>query len=280
MRTQYLITLAAVATPGISCVRQAYYVSPVYGSNTPYHTVPLKNEQTASAMYANASLQTAATNNWGTDHTYQLQSNIYRTHNLGLLQTYYGGGLTLGLYHVEPFDSMGYSRASSRLAIKPINAGAGNRFYGTGNIHGGIHLAMPFSSAGNAPEWRLGSKVALHQEFGDYLSFRKSLNPDSVTGVAKSNMLGSLSGYTELVIPTGDAYVGAQLEVNWILGNQYSDVYFNKDFGGGRYVYTNWTFHVTQNKSTVYLQCTIGHRLLGVHAGINYRLAAKPKKPR
>lgn len=280
MKAQCLIALTTLTMLTVSCVRKVYYVSPVYGSNTPYHTVPVKNEQTASALYGNASLQNASHNDWGADHTYQLQANLYRTHNLGLIQAYYGGGLTLGIYNVESFDTGLYPRNPSNVAIKPINDHAGNLFYGTGNVHGGMHLAIPFSTAANAPEWRLGAKMALHQEFGNYLSFRKSLNADSVNGVAKNSVAGNLSGYTELLIPSGGSLLGAQLEVSWMLGKQYSDVYFGKGMGGERYFFTNWTIHATQNRSTLYLQCTFGPRIMGLHAGINYRLATKSKKPR
>lgn len=279
MRFYYLITLATVASLGVSCSRKAYYVSPVFGSNTPYHTVPLKNEKVASALYGSASLQVASANDEATDVSSNLQLNAYRTHNLGVIQAYYGGGLTLGLYNVMEFDT---SRIlNTYIDAKTINAHAGNLFYGTGNIHGGMHVAIPLSSSVNAPEWRLGSKIAIHKEFGNYLSFRKSLNPDSVTGVAASNTLGSISGYTELMFPGTHGPIGLQLEVSVMQGKQYRDIYFGKaDIPGGRYMCINGTVNTTRNQTTIYVQGTLGTRTLGIHLGVNYCLTSRQKKPR
>jgi hypothetical protein len=279
MRFYYLITLATVASLGVSCSRKAYYVSPVFGSNTPYHTVPLKNEKVASTLYGSASLQASSANDEATDVSSNLQLNAYRTHNLGFIQAYYGGGLTLGLYNVQEFDTSRVRNAY--IDVKVINAHAGDLFYGTGNIHGGMHVAIPLSSSVNAPEWRLGSKIAIHKEFGKYLSFRKSLNPDSVTGVATSSTLGSISGYTEFMFPTSNGVIGMQLEVSIMQGKQYRDIYFGKgDMPGGRYMCINGTLNTTRKQTTLYMQGTLGTRMLGIHAGVNYLLTSRQKKPR
>ncbi|GGH77408.1 hypothetical protein HNQ91_004128 [Filimonas zeae] len=280
MKAQYLIALATLASLSLSCVRRAYYVSPVYGSNTPYHTVPLKKEQIASALYGNASLQTGSANDQGRDMSSNMQINAYRTHNFGTLQAYYGGGFVAGIYNVKAFDTASYRRNTYDIAVAPINAGAGNLFYGTGNIHGGMHVAIPLSPSNTAPELRLGSKVAMHKEFGNYLSFRNSLHSDSVSGLANSSTLGSLSGYTEILFPSSHNIIGAQLEVNLMLGKQYSDIYFGKGTPGGRYAYVNGTLHLTQGKTTAYLQWSLGTRLFGIHLGVNYQLTGKSKKPR
>lgn len=286
MRFYCLLTLAAIAVSGSSCYRDAYYVSPLYGSSTPYHTIPVKNERVKSATYASANFQVGTANDEGADNTVSLQFNAYRTHQSGFFQMYYGGGLTTGIYDISAFDSSRYSEGPryrpSYLNVIPINNHQGANFFGSGNIHGGINLSVPFSDRPRTTEWRIGTKMALHKEFGQYLSFRKTLNPDSVSGVANSSLLGSFSGTTELVFPAGSSgNFGGQMEVGWILGKQYRDMYFGKHYNkGARYSFVTFTLQFTKRPGTAYFQQTFGNRMYSFHAGYNYLLGSKKKKPR
>lgn len=288
MRLTTCITLIALTSTFCSCYRKAYYVSPLYGRSTPYHSIPLKNEQVASALYANVSVQAGIANDNGADGTLSLQFNAYQTHQLGFLQAYYGGGLTLGLYHVADFDTAGYYNniryQPSYLNVLAINKYAGDHFFSSGNIHGGLNISIPFSNRPRAGEWRIGTKAALHKEIGTYLSFRKSLNPDSVSGVAASSLLGSISGCTELIFPSGrNGNFGGQFEAGWLLGKDYKDIYFGKrdwSSDASRYGFVTLTLQFTKNNGTAYFHQTIGNRLVSFQAGYNYRITATKKKPR
>lgn len=124
--------------------------------------------------------------------------------------------------------------------------------------------------------------MGLHKEIGEYLSFRKMLNPDSVGGVASSSLLANFSGTTELVIPDGNSgNFGGQIEVGWILGKQYRDVSFGKEYTKDpRYFFLTFTVQFTKRRGTAYFQQTFGNRMYSFHAGYNYLLGSRKKKPR
>lgn len=261
------------------CTRYAYYVSPMHGYNSTYRTIPLQSGGMRSAWYANANIGTGSTNNNLGDAVLNMQGNIYRTHQLGkYIQTFYGGGLSLGNYHVASFHDS--TRISSVVDTAAINAKAGNHFFGAGGCDGGINFVLPFSKHGG--EWRvLGIHASLQKEFGSYLAFRQALNPDKVNGVAKSSWLGSLGFSSELVAKTGWGSCGFKQELGMLLGNAYSDIYFGKPSSNerrSRYSYASSTLQFTIHAFTVYAQETFGTRLFSAQLGVNYRLGNRKRK--
>ncbi|BAV09253.1 hypothetical protein FLA_5301 [Filimonas lacunae] len=236
-------------------------------------------------MYANSSIQAGGANSGLKDNTFHWQGNIYRTHQLGLIQAYYGAGLTLGNYQVAKLDSV--PRLAAGLGVTQVNSTAGNKFYGSGNIHGGINLCIPFGRISNSGEFRFGVKSSLHQEFGNYLSFRKALNPDSLSGLVTNNVLGSFAFTSELVfsLDRRGRKLGLGGEFGCLVGKDYRD----NNFGKGdiyynnlksRYTYISGIIQLTfGNLWTAYVQQTFGTRVVAFHAGVNYRLFAKRKKP-
>lgn len=269
--TRWLLPLAIAALIS-SCKTQSYYVSPALGNNH-YVTQPLQNGDEKSAFYANGSFTTGLANEYLRDAQYSFQANAYNVHQFSLFKGWYGGGLSLGSYEV------GYSSLLINYAgERNIN---GKKFYGTANLEGGMSFVWPFRYG----EWRvIGVSGNLYNEFGNYLSFRKSVNKDSVSGVATSATLGSLGFSSEFVGKLRRGEIGYAIQYNTMLGPQYSDL----DFGKGatnaagyhrqRYGYFATTFHVTINRATYYTQANVGNRILSFQCGINYKISSTNKK--
>lgn len=280
MRISNLLHAGAASILLCSCNHYAY-VSPVNGSTTSYHTIPVKNANVASAVYANLNMQAGKANERLNDNTFNIQANAYRTNQLGYFQLHYGGGLTVGAYNVSTIpDSTGFWNYFH--GVHYINERAGSKFFGTGNIQAGINLCLPFSDRPGDGEWRLGINSSLHREFGSYLSFRQGLNTDSVTGVAKSNWLSTVAVSSDLVFKAGEGYCGWMAELGYLMGNDYRDTDFSKEGTGGapsRYKYVTNTLHYTLHRITGYAQTTWGPQVASFHVGINVQLLQKKKKP-
>src|SRR4030095_6306622 len=83
-----------------SCLvhRRGMYLSPLDSQSNPYHTIPLKSDSLKSAVYGSLVYTTGTANDQGRDWVNAGQASIFRSHNLGNFQAYYGGNITLGSY--------------------------------------------------------------------------------------------------------------------------------------------------------------------------------------
>lgn len=263
-----LLLPLSIAVTAASCISRSYYVSPAFGNNH-YVTKPLQKSNEQSALYANGAFSIGNANDALRDNQYAFQGNIYNVHQFSLFKAWYGGGLSLGSYEVTSSHMLIDNRGNKNLE--------GWKFFGTGNIEGGATVVMPF---GNGGEWRvLGISGNLYNEFGKYHSFRNSLNPDSVSGVATSRTLGSLGFSTEIVGKLRNGSVGWTLQANMMLGSQYKDTEFGKNpYNKERYSYVSNTVQLTLNELTYYAQANIGVRLLNCQMGVNYKILSSRKK--
>jgi hypothetical protein len=274
MRNPTLLLIILVAA---GCSRSAYYVSPLHGNITPYHSIPLASDSISSSTYINGQLGAGNANDGLSDGVFNFQLNAYRTHQLSRrVQAYYGTGVQTGTYQVESFKNE--TRVfSSFLDTARINA-AGTKAYGSLGIHGGLNFIVPF---GGGHEWRIGMQSAVHKEFGSYLQFRKSLPADSVDGVVKSSILGAASLQTELAfrMRTGDFCIKG--EFGWLLGNGYRDAGFGKAYPTrGRFSYFAFTLQRGFDRTGIYMQLTPGNNALFFQTGVNYRLQGRHKRDR
>jgi hypothetical protein len=154
--------------------RQAIYVSPFNGNNNAYHSIPLKSDSIRSAFFAHASFSAGSANytsNSSTsasaykngDDLYSFEFNIYRTHNAGVLELYYGGHFALGNYSVNKFDSV---LNDPTVNYQNINQYAGKKSFGGYGLDAGTDIIVPIYGGS---EWRvLGFEFSLTREFGQY----------------------------------------------------------------------------------------------------------------
>jgi hypothetical protein len=161
--------------------RQAIYVSPFNGNNTTYHSIPLRSNSVISAFFINSSFSVGTANYTSdsradntaynsADDFLSFQFNMYRTHNAGVLELYYGCHFALGNYTVNKFDS---NFNDPTVNYQGINQYAGKKFFGGYGAGAGTDIILPISGGS---EWRiLGFEFSLTREFGKYLQFRNQI---------------------------------------------------------------------------------------------------------
>ncbi len=261
----FSITIATCIFLFAACRPSGYFVSPMYGNSTPYHATPMQTDSIKNAWYINTAFSPGYNNN-GFDYTYAGQVNAYRAHAFKFFNLYYGSGLTLGDYTANAyFSSIRYN--------KPDISENTNHFFGSFNLNGGINFVIPFHKVG---EWRvLGLHESMQQEFGNYLSFRRGFNPDTVDGVANSSFLNTIGISSELAfnLPR-DIKIGGFVQYNILTGADYRDIYFDKNPAASaeRYQYVTLGFFMGVNRYNFFMQSNTGQQMFSASFGINYRL--------
>lgn len=251
--------------------RQAYYVSPVYGLNPGYQTVPLNADSIKAATYANAALSFGTANEDGHDKKFSFNSSLSRSHNFGKFGAHYGAGLLLGSYRVARYDSIGNNRT---VNYKAINQRVGNYGFGALNINSGIHLAFGDTKG----ELRFpGFEVSLSKEFGNYADFRNDLPDSAATIINRSTFFGTAGIYVEGLSKWKDgSVIGLKMGYGKSLGKGYSrthipDAFFGKEDGFSfNYSYVNLNF--SWQRYTLYAQLNRLRKSDNNFIGFNYRL--------
>ena len=182
MRTNPALTLIILIASFCSCKEYAFFQSPLHPNTSAYRSVPLASDTTKSAFYVNGTFLTGGANHNFRDGTNGFTGAIYRSHQFGNFNGYYGLTTTLGDYNIKKYDTAHYRPGSlnnyfynSNLDAVAINSMAGHKFFGGVGGIGGISLVLPFKRGG---EWRVIQVEGNWQrEFGDYLTFRTKL-PD------------------------------------------------------------------------------------------------------
>lgn len=248
--------------------RQAFYVSPYNGNHNPYHPIPLKQDSVKSASYVGASISNGTANDQQADGTLTFFTSISRAHNFGNFQGFYAANVSLGNYKVTPFSEY---EATGNFDPAIINQNAGNKFFGSTGIDGGINYVLPMRGA----EWRVfGIETSVQQEFGKYAAFRQKLTDKDADFIVRSKLFATLGGYTELVAGIPHGSIGLRLAAGTVLGNKYHNLVITDGRYGKRLVYNyiNFTFHFTQKKFTGYIQPDFSGKAQCLFLGINYRL--------
>lgn len=286
LRSPLLLTfrpLILLALPGLlfmfpACTvvqQQAYYVSPFNGNTGNYQTIPMQSDSIRSSIYASVSLLTGSANTRGNDHFNAFHGSLSASHNLGIIEAYYGADLTLGSYFLGKWDSSapnlfstGYSRP---MDYSYLDQNAGNHFFGGTGFNGGINLVIPFYKR----EWRiLGVETSLRHEFGRYLQFRKQLPDSAATLDIRDNFFGTAGLTSEFIGQTPTGQFGFKWAYGWLLGSAYQnlDIYDNTSGHFLGYQYFNFTFHYTYTRYTGYVELNTATKATGFHLGFNYRL--------
>jgi hypothetical protein len=254
-----------------SCIgRQAFYVNPFNGINSPYHTVPMHADSVKAASYFNASIMLGGANEGEADPKYSITSDLSRSHNFGPFQAYYAGGLTIGSYRIKPYDSLGNNSA---VNYRIINENRGTYFFGGGGFDGGINIVTGSKDF----EWRIfGVETSLRQEFGKFAKVRKAIPDSAATVVIRNQFFSTLGFFTEIVGRGRTSSTGCKLGWGKVLGSDYNNFDLKDSYFADnplRFGYFIFNVHTTREKWTYYLQGNLAKKAGGFVFGMNYRIS-------
>ncbi len=252
------------------------YLSPLDSQSIPYHTIPLTSDSLKSAFYASMLYSTGTANDQGQDWVRAGQASIYRSHNLGKVQAYYGASATLGTYGLSDFYNSHYTPGQPGIwggGDKPIDTFyhiQGRRYsFGSYGISGGINGVKTLRNL----EWRyLGFETSIQKEFGDYYTFRKNLPDTAANIIFKNNLTGVIGIYTEsLWTNRFRTEYGLKFSLNMLL-NPGSDYTMQSTYSIFPISYFSMTFHTTAKQFTGFMQFNFGTKAASFQIGTSYRI--------
>ncbi|WP_315816080.1 hypothetical protein [Paraflavitalea speifideaquila] len=146
---QLFITCFLVIVILSSCTRYAYFQHPMHTNTNAYKTIPTKGEHIASATFASGSITTGGANDDHRDGFTAFLGSVYRSHNLGHFQAWYGVSGALGRYKVTSVTNDRDQYRNDNMNDSLINARQGGKFFGSWGAMGGINVVIPFTMAVN-----------------------------------------------------------------------------------------------------------------------------------
>ncbi|HLY68787.1 MAG TPA: hypothetical protein VKR53_03590 [Puia sp.] len=254
-----------------SCFRFAYYVSPFDTNNNTYHAIPLRSDSVKSALLVSGSFFSGITNELGErDGIYDFRTNIYRTHNIGFFELYYGLDLTLGNYAVNKYDSFGNSHTVNYTII---NKNAGSKFFGGVGLNGGFDFAIPLGKS----EWRIGLEFSEQNEFGNYLKFRKELSDSAATFIARDPSFVTISWTSEFAFRTKYGSWGLKLASGKVLNGAYQQLNQSINQGSESFYNMSFAFQYTNKRFTGFIMESISPLTLSIQLGCIYQILKNKK---
>lgn len=272
MQNYRLLYLIAFAFSLGSCASSAFYQSAVHNHTNSYKTIPHISDSISAAYYISGLLLDGGANYRFRDKYMGGIFSLYRAHNSGLFQAYYGITGGIGSYKVKGYGidtSATIYRVNNNLDKTLITERSGRKFWGSIGGTGGINLVK---SLGDKIEWRIiGTEFSWQREFGKYLNFRKNLPDTAANIIVKDRHYASLAFNTDFIILFPDGSVGFKTGPVYTLNRitQYNLQRLPSNYKAG---YFSTTLHLTINQFTGFLQWNIGNYNIGSQAGINFRL--------
>jgi len=261
---------------GCGTVRQqAYYVSPFNSHSSDYQPLPQTTDSARTAVYVRGAFLNGGANQERTDGVKAFRASVAVAHHTSFFQAYYSGDLTLGAYQLGRWDT-GHAgffgpRSAPPVNAKFLNSQSGDRSFGGIGFNGGANLVFPMRRG----EWRfIGVETSLHQEFGDYLSFRKKLPDTAAALIIRNPFFATLGFSTEIIKKTEEGEWGFRFASGWVLGDQYrhNGVYDYESTEKLNYGYYSFSFHYTLERYTGYIQFTGAEQARSLNVGLHYRL--------
>ncbi|RZS65030.1 hypothetical protein EV199_5784 [Pseudobacter ginsenosidimutans] len=242
------------------CVSESYFQSPMHSNNSSYKTIPMHSDSIGSATYIGGNFFPGFANHRLRDTYFGGNASLFRSHNFGNFQGYYGLNATVGQYRVN------YNKdIDGDLQTSPYFK-QGDHFFGAVGGTGGINVVSPFRKG----EWRvLGAELSYQQEFGDYYKFRNKLPDSAVRYVDKRDHYFTWGLNTEILGDVGKS---------WLLGYKAAyimNLHTLRSYQSGNRLhpaYFSQTIHLSHLNTTGYVQMNAGTRVLSLHFGVNYRL--------
>lgn len=258
--------LPAVAFLFSRCTYRAYYQSPFHGGSETYHTIPLQSDSLKSATYVSGVFTGGGVNHNLRDNVFSFTGSVYRSHNFGDFQGFYGVSGSLGSYDVAEYSGYEPYGGGTTTLYTPD---PGNKFFGGYSGSGGINFVLPF---GRGSEWRvIGTSFTLQKEFGDYQRFRKSVPDSLANSIFNNNLIGVLGVSTEFAFRTRHGMIGYKLMLaqDVINGNSHYRGYDSAKYG--RVIFQQ-TLSFRRDRVTGSVQFNVGDRLFNAQLGVGYRL--------
>ena len=249
------------------CIRNAYFLSPLNGTNHAYRTLPMVSDSLHHSTYFHSSFSAGGANDDASDGVVSFQSSVYQGHTFQNIQFYYGLTGTVGNYHIN--SNSFYEEPGLNNAV--LKSMAGDKFFaGLGGV-GGLDFVIPFESGG---EWRVfGVETSVQKEFGDYLNFRTKVPDSTVNGVDRKDVYVTLAFGTNIIKKfrrSGNtfgyklAYVTSTRSITETDGMH--------RLGTFRPGFLSNTFHLTKKRVTGFAQFNVGNYVANLQFGVNYRL--------
>ena len=251
------------------------YLSPLDSQTNPYHTIPFRSDSLKSAVYASILYSAGTANDQGKDWVHAGQLNIYRSHNLGIVQAYYGASVSIGNYFVSNFYNSHYKREGLfALYDTPIDTfyhiPANKYFFGSYGLSAGINGVV---TRGNK-EWRyLGVEMTIQKEFGNYYPFRKNLVDSAANVVFRNNLTGTFGIYTDALWSNRNhVQFGFKFALNTMI-NSRNDYTVQNSYSIFPLTYFSITYHVGVKQFTGFMQSNFGTKATSFQIGTTFRLA-------
>lgn len=246
------------------------YLHPMFGGSTAYHVMPLKSDSVHTGLYASGNLVIGAANELADEQVYG-QANMYVSHQFGFFNAWYGLNFSAGNYRLSNDEN---------VSTQPYRR---NQSFGSWGGGAGINGTVPLKRRGrNKGEWRfLGVQGTFQKDFGNYLDFRKAVDPSMAENLVTSDKLNTMGLYTELVMKNRRGYVSILLQYNFLLGADYTfidDTYYDYS-RTRRYGYFSPACHFNFGRTSAVVQLNIGNRgMFNTMFGFNYRIAGIKRK--
>jgi hypothetical protein len=266
-----ITSLAALLLSSCWPHRMGMYLSPLDSQTNPYHTMPFRSDSLKSAVYASILYSAGTANDQGKDWVHAGQANIYRAHNLGKIQAYYGANVSIGNYYVTNFYNSHYKN-DGLIGEMPIDTfyhiPSNKYFFGSYGLSAGINGVKSQGSR----EWRyLGVEFTMQKEFGNYYPFRQNLVDSAANIVFKNNFMGTIGIYTDALWSNKyHTQYGLKFALNMLL-NSRSDYMVQDSYSIFPLTYFSMTFHTTVKQFTGFMQGNFGTKAASFQIGTNFR---------
>jgi hypothetical protein len=253
------------------------YLSPTNSLVNTYHTIPYRSDSLKSAIYASLLFSAGSANDKAQDWIRAGQASIYRSHNLGKFQGYYGANLSLGTYYLTDFYNAHYTPGVASfggrgdLPIDTFYHIPGNKYsFGSYGLSAGFNGVVTRGLG----EWRyLGVEATIQKEFGNYYPFRRGLADSAANIVFKNNLTGTIGIYTDALWGSrkNKNQYGLKFSLYMLVNskNEYSNLY---TYGIYPVTFFSTTFHTTIRRFTGFMQGNFGTKAASFQIGTSYRL--------
>ena len=273
MKLNQILALILLTITTGSCTQRAYYQSPTHGNTNGYKAMPLKSENSATALYADLSLMTGWANENLKDKLFGLSGSIHRAHAFGNFQAFYGSNAMFGRYQANAFypqfeDVFWY--VNGNLNDSLINSLSGPKNFASVGLYGGINLVR---SLENGSEWRvIGAEFAWQNEWGSYYDFRNKLPVTAANVIDYNQNFATISFTSDIIFKLNkEETIGYKAALGFPTRRL---TYYNTSSQPGKVLPHNFsqTLHVGFKKTTLHAQVNHGYYMLNMQMGLNYRL--------